>query len=61
MTRLMPTIAGKTHDSGNVLLNTDMTEEERDNNMLHILMTEYALKIGPYFSRNKVKQKSRRN
>ena len=42
----MPTIAGKTHNSVYIHLNIDMTEKERDNHMLHIVMTQYALKIG---------------
>ena len=42
----MPTIEGKNHDSGHIHLNTDMTEEERGDHMLHIVMTQYALKIG---------------
>ena len=43
----MNTIAGKTHNSVYIHLNIDMTEKERDNHMLHIVMTQYALKTLP--------------
>ena len=42
----MPTIAVKNHDSRHIRLNIDMNKEERDNNMLHIVMTQYVLKTG---------------
>ena len=48
MTRLIPTISGKTHDIGQIHPNTDMNEEERESSMLHIIiiMTQYELKTG---------------
>ena len=49
--RLIPTLAGKTHDSRHIHLNTDETtpkrnEEERENIMHDIIMTQYELKTG---------------
>ena len=48
---IIPTLKVKTRDSGNIQLNTDITiinmnEEEREINMVHIIMTQYALNIG---------------
>ena len=40
----MPTIVGKNYNNGHIHLNIDMTKEEMDNNMLQIIMTQYALK-----------------
>ena len=42
----MNTIAGKTHNSGHIHLNIDLIKEERENQMIRIVMTKYALKRG---------------
>ena len=57
----MPNIAGKTHNILHINQNTDMTEVERENDMLHIVITQYALKQDQRSSGNKVKKQSRRN
>ena len=49
LTRLIPTLEGKTHNSGQIHLNTDettpdTTDTERESLMLHTGMTHYALK-----------------
>ena len=44
VTILIPALAVKTHNSGHIHLNTGMTEEEKYNHILHIIMTQYALK-----------------
>ena len=57
----MPNIVGKTHNSRHIHQNTDMIEVERENDMLHIVITQYALKQDQRSSGNKVKKQSRRN
>ena len=44
MTRIITTLAGKNNDSGHIHLDIEMTKEERENNTLHIIMTQYELK-----------------
>ena len=46
MTRIMPIIAGKTHNSRHIHLNIDLIKEERENHMIRIVMIKYALKRG---------------
>ena len=49
MTRLIPTLVGKTHDIGHIHLDTggttpNMTKTERGSHMLHTIMKIYVLK-----------------
>ena len=51
MTRLIPTLAGKTRNSGHIHLNTDrttlnMTGTDGENHIFRIIIAQYSLKIG---------------
>ena len=57
----MSKTVGKTHNSGHIHLNTDMTEEDTYNKMIRIIMKQYTLNTELKNSRNDVKHQSHKN